>query len=653
MNIFRYSILAIRKAGPLRFAIIAAAKINRMLTGERTLSSIQMSSVPSLARAGFTGILPLEPSTPGRFKKEFPDGLSRLLSHAQRIRAHEFEVFGKTLKFEGPILWHTDPLTKREWRKKGYSEISIHYDGSPVDPKPVWELSRHQHFVTLAQASYLSGDRSFFDELTAEWLHWIDENPCGASINWASPLELGVRLISWTLAFQFAEPLFSPKQRDVIARSVWQHCAYLAAHLSTDKVVRTNHLIGECAGLLIASHAFKFPESERWGQRGRNILEKEIHSQVHADGGVKEQSSAYHRFDVDFFLLALIATRNTQHSFSDAFTLSLQKMIEWLGIVRTPAGTLPPFGDSDNGRGFRLAPSLNFWNADGLVAAGAAFFPNDISCDLPRRNEETFWLLAEKEWNSLSVPKKASERKACIFLKESGHVVLRNGRPDEENYCFFRAGKFGMGGDGFSYHSHNDLFSPLIYIEGVPILADTGTSVYLGNDADRDYLRSAAAHNTTYASSWNLFEANEIMGWSKTADGKFRDASGADKITIECSYGNRRIPYKRTISWIGAVSSFQIEDQFAEATEGVHSYFHLEEGITARPADHSVDLLKNGVPVAHLTFAGSLSLQIERGWLSKTFGAKVDAQLLHFSWNAPDHSHVEFVLSPAHSNSKR
>jgi len=80
-----------------------------------------------------------------------------------------------------------------------------------------------------------------------------------------------------------------------------------------------------------------------------------------------------------------------------------------------------------------------------------------------------------------------------------------------------------MGGGGFSYHSHNDLFSPLIYLNGVPILADTGTSVYLGNDADRDYLRSAAAHNTTFASSWNLFQTKRGLGWNKVTNGKFRE----------------------------------------------------------------------------------------------------------------------------------
>ena len=246
-------------------------------------------------------------------------------------------------------------------------------------------------------------------------------------------------------------------------------------------------------------------------------------------------------------------------------------MIRWLELVRTPDDTLPPFGDFDNGRGFMLAPSLNFWNATGLAAVAEAILEHEIPFELPQLNEEAFWLLTEKEWDSMRLRKRVTDRKSCIVLKESGHIVFRGGLPSEKNYCFFRAGEFGMGGGGFSYHSHNDLFSPLIYLNGVPILADTGTSVYLGNDADRDYLRSAAAHNTTFASSWNLFRTKRGLGWNKVTNGKFRELDKSpDRIAIECGYRKRQILYKRTISWIEATSTFQIEDHFTDATEGVH-----------------------------------------------------------------------------------
>lgn len=194
MNIVRFSIQAIRKTSLRRFLAIVAVKSHRSLFEKsfdtRTRTALMNESV------GFNGVLPLEASTATRFKKEFPSAFLSLLASAQKIRTHEFKFLGFVNRFDKKINWHLDPATKREWRKWVYREISLHYDGSPSDVKPVWELNRHQYFSTLAQAFYLSGDRAYLDELLAQWLDWIEENPCRIGINWASPLEIGIRLIS-------------------------------------------------------------------------------------------------------------------------------------------------------------------------------------------------------------------------------------------------------------------------------------------------------------------------------------------------------------------------------------------------------------------------------------------------------------------------
>lgn len=644
MNVVSFSLLAIRKVGVCRFIAIASLKIYRKLTEERTDRRLQ--NVYEVTSPTFTGVLPLALSTPARFKKEFPSAFSSLLAAAQKIRGRQFEFLGHSYTFDEKINWHLDPVTKREWQKKVYQEGTLYYDGSPADVKHVWELNRHQYFTTLAQAFYLSGDRTYLDELVAQWLDWIEENPYRVGIHWASPLEIGVRLTSWTVAFQFIEHHLSRKDRGNILRSIWQQASFLSSHLSVDKIVRTNHLIGESAGLFITASSFTFPESKGWEAKAREILEREITSQVFDDGVAKEQSSSYHRFDVDFLLIAHRKAKNLQHLFSEQFNERLARMIRCLDLLHTPDHRMPVFGDCDNGRGVLLTPTLDFWDARGLIAAGAVLLPDKQLFRSQQANEEAFWLLSESEWNGAKNIVKASPSQACTILEDSGYIIIQNNLSAVSDYCFVRAGPFGMGGDGFSSHSHNDLFSPILYLGGKLILTDSGTSIYTGNDAERDYLRSAAAHNTTYASAWDFFCMKPWFGWSKAVNGAIlKKEQHTEEIRIECGYeGSSGIPYKRSLVYQPTDHRFHIEELFTKNINNLHSYFHLNAGAAVHVSANEIQIEQEGLPIALLTFSKNLRLNIEQGWISRTYGKKESAVTLHFRWDAIAQRPVVFTF---------
>lgn len=74
----------------------------------------------------------------------------------------------------------------------------------------------------------------------------------------------------------------------------------------------------------------------------------------------------------------------------------------------------------------------------------------------------------------------------------SRHVAFHVGG----SFLFVRAGEFGMGGDGFSSHAHDDFLSPIAHLDGLPLLADPGTFVYNGNPTGRAKYRGATAHNS-------------------------------------------------------------------------------------------------------------------------------------------------------------
>ena len=645
VNTFHFSILAIRKVGLRGFLRIVGLKLYRRLS-ERRLDNRIRTSRP-VAHVPFAGVLPLEPSHGHRFKAAFPTAFADLLSLGQKIRSHRFQFLGTEFQCGATVEWHSDPVTKKEWQKKTYKETALLYEGSPPDTKPVWELNRHQYFVALAQAYHCSGDRAYVDELEAQWLSWIKENPYRMGINWASPLEIGLRLISWTLAFQFIEANLSKESRSAITFSIWQQATFLSSQFSVDKSVRTNHLIGEATGLFIVSSSFAFEESKGWMTAARTVLEQEIHKQVFSDGAGKEQSASYHRFDVDLLLLAHISALKQSAPFSRQFTEQLRKMVQWLYNVQTPGYQLPPFGDCDNGRGFILSPSVDFWDARGLIALGGVVLEDNELTILSFLNDEAFWLLSEQRWNSVKEPQEASKFEPCIVSQEGGHVVIRNAEPIITDYCFFRTGPFGLGGNGFSSHSHADLFSPILFLNGEAILADTGTSVYLGNDMERDYLRSLQAHNTTSSSGWDLFTPLRWFGWEKALDGRIiRKLQTEHEITIECGFeASAGIPYQRTFRYRSGNHSIEIEDLFKENIPDVHSYFHLDPGLKVLRDHNDFVLLKNGAPIVRCGFPDHVKPHIEEGWISRGYGTKEPATIIHFSWNAVTQQSTVFTFT--------
>src|SRR6185369_4323 len=119
-----------------------------------------------------------------------------------------------------------------------------------VDVKFVWEVNRHQFFVTLARAFAYTDDERYAEACVAMARRWREANPTGTGVNWASNLEVAVRLLAWIWTIdllQGARALSNDELRPWLA-SAAAHRDHLAAHLSTF-TDPTNHLIGEVAAL--------------------------------------------------------------------------------------------------------------------------------------------------------------------------------------------------------------------------------------------------------------------------------------------------------------------------------------------------------------------------------------------------------------------
>jgi len=62
-----------------------------------------------------------------------------------------------------------------------------------ADIKVPWELSQMRHLMALAYAYRLTGLKKYLDEFQQQVFNWIESNPYGWGVNWASPMEVSVR----------------------------------------------------------------------------------------------------------------------------------------------------------------------------------------------------------------------------------------------------------------------------------------------------------------------------------------------------------------------------------------------------------------------------------------------------------------------------
>src|SRR5688572_3436044 len=118
------------------------------------------------------------------------------LQAADRIAAGRFDVFAlEDVKLGSPPPWNRDPKSGVE-APLTFGKLLDYRDPRAVgDIKYLWELNRHLHIVTLAQAYFLTGDARYVGVIRRHLESWFDDCPYGMGPNWSSALELGIRLI--------------------------------------------------------------------------------------------------------------------------------------------------------------------------------------------------------------------------------------------------------------------------------------------------------------------------------------------------------------------------------------------------------------------------------------------------------------------------
>jgi hypothetical protein len=570
-------------------------------------------------------IFPAELFEKNIFKESYSEKLKNIVQLADEILNGKCHFLGVDFIFEKRPNWHFDPADNKSWDVKIYDERKIIYPGSPKDPKIVWELNRHQYLFTLAKAYFLTSDEKYVDIVLSHIKSWIEDNPFGKGINWASPLEISIRLISWTFTLDLIGDSINFKNyKETIFNSIYAQAVYLSRTLSIDRVIRTNHLLGELTGLFFVSTVFKFKESEKWRNKALKLFFREIPEQIFQEGVSKEQSTSYHRFVIDFTLLIINYCKRFNISYRAYLDGILEKMIEYLLFVSMPDGKTPAIGDSDDGRGFRFSESDDFWDMRGSISSGAVIFDNGSMKNISKRfYEESFWLLGTEGLKKYLSINSFEPKTVQKLFHDSGHYVIRSSWKDDADYLFIRAGIFGMGGDGFSSHSHDDLLSPIICIKGKQLLVDSGTYAYNIDCNIRNKFKSSKAHNNI---TWNnkISISKPNFGWDITYNTKLVN-SRLDYKSIFLEFSIDKVPeYRRIIRYDVEKRAFIIEDFFEKDFEDLEWRFHINAGLNVNKVTNGyIEILEQNTLIAKMNYDVNGSLNIDEDTISLYYGRKV------------------------------
>jgi uncharacterized heparinase superfamily protein len=428
-----------------------------------------------------------------RITERRPGAVADAVRLADTIVRGEYELLGYSgLRFasapEDTIDWQLDPVSGRRSPRVFWADVP-YLDPACGDHKVIWELNRHQHWLQLGRAAWLSGDRRFRTALVRELESWMAANPPLVGINWSSALEIAFRTLSWTWAAElFADDAGSddtPWLVDLLL-GLDRQLRHLERNLSWYFSPNT-HLLGEALALYVCGQVWpELRRSPRWIALGRGILIQQTGTQVLPDGVHAERSPHYHRYALDFYLMALsVAGLCGDRALVDAVDPVARRMTAALGAFADARGHMPLIGDDDGGELAPVAGRAPYDAAATLAWADALLERRGPRPDAP---EAALWLTATTRLHAESRASVAIPPRSVV-LASSGYHISRLGR----SVVVFDAGAHGFLNGG---HAHADALSVTITVGGVPLAVDPGTGTYTMDRVARDRFRATAAHNT-------------------------------------------------------------------------------------------------------------------------------------------------------------
>jgi hypothetical protein len=589
------------------------------------------------------------PSLCALLKQRLPFQAREVVARAEQICLHRFDLLGyKDLDYGPEIDWHYDLVNDKRSPRKAWFKINYLDFFEVGDSKIVWELNRHQHWITLAKAYRLTGHRKYATEIFSQWQRWHNENPYPIGINWASSLEVAFRSLSWIWVYQLLEGTTAAPQD---FRTRWLHALgvnarHIERHLSTFFSPNT-HLLGEAVALFFIGTLYpELADAKRWAQRGWKMILRQAEAQVRTDGLHFEQSTFYHVYALDFFLHARLLAAANQIPVPSQFDAAIQNMLNALCVLGR-AGDPPQLGDDDGGRVFDPNRNSSEHMLDPLATGAVLFGRGDFKFLADGLREETIWLLGVRGVAESDRLPAVEPTASSTAFDASGIYAMH--RAEGREQLVIDAGPQGVMGAG---HGHADALSVTLNANGISLLTDRGSLTYSG--VERNAFRGTGFHNTLQVDGSDQAEARGPFSWDKLPDVKVEQWVAGKNFDLfvgsHNGYGrcSRGVIHRRLV--FSLKSSFWLvrDVVLGQGEHQLNLSWHFAPGLSVQ--EGSPDLLV-GEGGPHLGIfaaeAHGWGRRVEQDWHAPVYGHKEPAQVLRFGTVAKLPAEFATLLLPS------
>jgi hypothetical protein len=582
---------------------------------------------------------------------------------ADRIIEGRYDIFAMRQVFLGvPPHWNRDPKTGVE-APLHFGKLLNYRDSEVVgDIKYLWELNRHPHLVTLAQAYAVTGQDRYADTIVQHLESWWSACPYMLGPNWTSALEAALRLISWSVVWQLlharapaAARLHDAGFRDRWLRSVYEHASFIQGYFSLYSSAN-NHLVGEAAGLYIAAVTWPcWPKARTWRAEARRILEEQALLQNGVDGVNREQAVAYQRFELELLILCSLAGKKNAEPFSASFRARIEAMLEYLASIMDVAGNVPMIGDSDDATSLRLDLRPGHCGYRALLATGSLLFDRaDLQAKAGQLDERTRWLVSDADEAFSRLESRNVDLPVRRVFPEGGYYILGcDFETSQEIRLVADAGALGYA--AIAAHGHADALAFTLSLGGFEFFIDPGTYAYHTHEEWRAYFRGTGAHNTLRVDGRDQSQAGGKFMWVRKAQARCSIWSCTNEADVfegwHDGYMDLDDPvlHRRRITVHKPARRIVIEDYVQmKEPHTLELFFHCGDQCSVEPVAHGYEI-RNGPKHVRLTLPARQgdtkhcvyfgSRAPLAGWVSRRFDEKLAAPTI--AWRARLHGDVQ------------
>ncbi|MEZ5875705.1 MAG: alginate lyase family protein [Hyphomicrobiales bacterium] len=587
------------------------------------------------------GVVPSLPPRAGALDQLAPELVSQWRQAAETALRGDVTLLGQTWPvMRGPQRWHLDPVTGGSWPTHAYCfDVPYRRERTLGDVKYVWELNRLQTLMPVAALAAFEND----DELAAFCLEetesWIDANPPFRGVNWASGIELALRVVSLLVVLGLVgADRASPAQRRKIRACLAAHAYWLARYPSRHSSAN-NHLIAEAGALFLLGTL--------WAERGlrcqvaeaRDTLIAEIGKQIHDDGVGAEQSPTYTAFTLEWYLLCVEVAERAGNPFPKAVTKRLGDAGQFLRWITDEGGHVPRIGDDDEGRVLAGAPGTDECYVASVLGCIATMLKRPNLAP-PRVTPSLRNLYLGQPVPCTSGPKGART------FSGGGYSVFRRRMSGRKTMMVMDHGPLGH--LSIAAHGHADALALWLHIGDQPVLVDAGTYLYHAGGPWRGRFRGTALHNTLNLDGQDSSRVAGPFNWSRKAHCERLAWKSTQEETSACVrhdgyLASHGVLHERCVA--AHASGFTVRDALVgdRSTKGLGRHPKIEICFLVHPGlnvvlDAGTATISRGDDALVRLSGRDLELSLyegceepARGWYSERFGLLKPAPQLVFA----------------------